>query len=118
MNNRKTGELYEKSAASFLCEKQYRILEKNYRRKTGEIDLIALDPDGRTIVFVEVKYRTSTHQGYPEEAVNMNKQQRIRRTATWYLKEKGMIGTVSCRFDVISVTNGEIRHILNAFGGF
>ena len=118
MNNRKTGELYEESAASFLLGKKYRILEKNYRRKTGEIDLIAEGPDEKTVVFVEVKYRKTLRQGYPEEAVTLIKQRKIKRTAEWYLKEKGLYGRVPCRFDVISVTNGEIRHIVNAFGAF
>lgn len=118
MNNRKKGELYEEASASFLIEKKYRILEKNYRRKTGEIDLIAMDPDRVTIVFVEVKYRTSGAKGAPEEAVGAEKQARIRRTAEWYLMEKRLYGSVRCRFDVISVTNGSIRHIINAFGSF
>ena len=117
MNNRKTGELYEEATASFLLGKKYRIIEKNYRRKTGEIDVIAEDPDRKTLVFIEVKFRKSLRLGYPEEAVNPRKQQRIRRTAEWYLKEKGLFGR-PCRFDVISIMNGEIRHIPNAFGSF
>ena len=117
MNHRKTGKLYEEAAASFLLGKKYQILEENYRRKTGEIDLIAKDPDGNVIVFIEVKSRKTLQQGYPEEAVTPEKQRRIRRTAEWYLQEKKLYG-IACRFDVISIVNGEIRHILNAFGAF
>lgn len=116
MNNRKKGSVYEDTAASFLIEKKYRILDKNYRKKTGEIDLIAEDPCG-TLVFLEVKFRSKATYGDPAEAVNFKKQARIYRTAAWYLLEKGLPETTSCRFDVICVLNGTIRHIENAFGG-
>lgn len=117
LNNRLKGSSYEDVAASFLVSKKYRILEQNYRRKTGEIDIIAEDVEKNTLVFCEVKYRYGTGRGYPEEAVTASKQARITRTAMWYLTEK-KIGPVRSRFDVISITGDEIRHIENAFGGF
>lgn len=61
----------------------YRILEKNFRDRRGEIDLIA--KDGRTLVFVEVKYRKNARNGYPEEAVDTRKQKKIRETAAYYV---------------------------------
>ena len=70
MNNRETGSRFENEAASFFIEKGYEILERNYRRKTGEIDLIVTDH--KYLVFVEVKYRKSTQKGFPEEAVDKN----------------------------------------------
>ncbi|MBO4412129.1 MAG: YraN family protein [Lachnospiraceae bacterium] len=118
MNNRVKGSVYEEAAASFLVSEKYEILERNYRRKTGEIDLIARDSKEDRIVFIEVKYRAKNRTGDPAEAVNRNKQNRIYRTAEWYLAEKRLSACTKCRFDVISVLNGEIRHIKNAFGGF
>lgn len=115
MNNRNKGTEKETLAASFLITKNYTILEKNYRRKTGEIDLICRDPKD-TIVFVEVKYRKSTRKGYPEEAVTFGKTVRIYRTAEWYLSEHHQAGK-KCRFDVVAIQGEEIRHIKNAFGG-
>lgn len=116
MNNREKGSRYEDQAASFFISLGYEILEQNYRQKTGEIDLIA--KDGKTIVFTEVKYRKNLRKGYPEEAVNYNKQKRIMRTAEWYLKEHRIQFDHPCRFDVISILDGELKHFINAFGGF
>ena len=117
MNNRNKGSAYEDTAASFLGSEGYRVLERNYLRKTGEIDLIALSPDN-VLVFVEVKYRKTGRYGEPYEAVTPAKQQRIYRTAEWYLKETGRSFSSHCRFDVISIRGEAITHIKNAFGGF
>ena len=116
LNNREKGSQYEERAAEFLIGQGLMILEKNYRRKTGEIDLIALD--GHYYVFVEVKFRLKVRKGFPEEAVNPAKQLRIYRTAEWYLKEHGLTFQTPCRFDVVSILGNDIRHIKNAFGGF
>ena len=116
MNNREKGSRYEEAAASFFIRQGYEILERNYRRKTGEIDLIA--KDGDVFVFAEVKFRKLKTHGFPEEAVNKTKQERIYRTAEWYLKEHQVTFSTPCRFDVISILDGEITHIKNAFGGF
>ena len=116
MNNREKGSRYEETAASFLIQNGYDILERNYRRKTGEIDLIARDGD--VLVFFEVKCRKLKKKGFPEEAVNDRKQERIYRTAEWYLKEHHISFEARCRFDVISILDDHISHIKNAFGGF
>lgn len=116
-NNRQKGSLYEERTASFFVENGFEILEKNYRRKTGEIDLVVRDPDG-TIAFVEVKYRKAQKQGFPEEAVTKSKQMRIRRTAEWYLCEKRLPSEAKYRFDVVSILDGDLTYIRNAFGGF
>ena len=75
-NKRAVGSRYEEETAAFLQKNGYRILEKNFRDRRGEIDLIA--KDGRTLVFVEVKYRKNVRNGYPEEAVDTRKQKKIR----------------------------------------
>ena len=116
MNKREKGSRYEDLAASFCTGKGMRVLERNYRRKTGEIDLIC--QDGPVLVFAEVKFRKGLQNGFPEEAVNYGKQQRIYRTAEWYLQEKRLPPDTPCRFDVISILGSDITHIENAFGGF
>lgn len=115
-NNREKGSRYEEAAASFFESLGYEIIERNYRRKTGEIDLIA--KDGNIFVFAEVKFRKRLNKGFPEEAVTAAKQQRIFRTAQWFLKERHLSFSVPCRFDVISILDDKITHIKNAFGGF
>ena len=117
MNNRVKGSSYEQQAASFFENMGCEILERNYRRKTGEIDLIVRDKN--VYVFVEVKYRKNLRKGYPEAAVAPEKQRRIFRTAQWYLAEHRLPAQgTACRFDVISILDGKLRHIRNAFGGF
>ncbi len=90
------------------------MLKRNYRCKSGEIDLIAADRDG-TLVFTEVKYRRTPYMGYPEEAVGLRKQETIRRAALWYLKEQRLSPDVPMRFDVIAMDSKEIRWHRDAF---
>ena len=113
MNNRRTGSEYEARAAEYLTAKGYRILEKNFRCRQGEIDLIARD--GSYLVFVEVQYRSSLAKGAPAEAVGPLKQRRIRQTAVFYLYSRGLGLDSPCRFDVVSITGNEILLIQNAF---
>ena len=75
MNRRKEGAYYENLVAEYLKTQGYEILEKNYRCRIGEIDLIA--KEGETLVFVEVKYRRNDKMGDPKEAVNRKKQKKI-----------------------------------------
>jgi len=112
MNKRSFGGQGEADARAFLLQKGIKVLEMNYRRPTGEIDIIA--KQGRTLLFIEVKRRSSLRFGRPGEAVNRQKQVHILRTAQLYLQEKGL-RDVPLRFDVIEVLPGEIRHIENAF---
>lgn len=112
-NNRKTGQIYEDKAVEYLKGRGYRILEQNFRIRTGEIDIIAME--GEIIVFVEVKYRENSGLGDPLEAVNPHKQRRISRTALYYCACHGT-GDRECRFDVIGfLGDGRMEHIRNAF---
>lgn len=113
INKRTVGSRYEEEAAAFLQEQGFQILEKNYRDRYGEIDIIARE--GRYLVFVEVKYRSSLKNGYPEEAVDYRKQAKIRHAAQYYLYEKHVGEGVPCRFDVVSIRGKEIRLIRDAF---
>ena len=116
MNKRDIGSQYELLAEQYLKEKGYEILEKNYRVRSGEIDIIARD--GRYLVFLEVKYRSSQRNGTALEAVNYHKQQVIMRTARVYLHQHRYPEGQPCRFDVIGITKDQIQHVKNAFGGF
>ncbi len=109
------GRLGEIKAKQYLISIGYKIIETNYKNKIGEIDIIAKDQD--TLVFVEVKTRMSNEFGNPLEAVNIYKQDKIRKVATVYLMKHKLLN-VSCRFDVIGIRGDhdeEITHIKNAF---
>src|SRR5438093_13037216 len=93
------GEEGERAASRFLEARGYRILERNYRTRRGEIDLIA--EDGRILVFVEVKVRLDDRFGGPAAAITRAKQARIARLAEQYLACR-RVGDRPCRFDVRS----------------
>ena len=113
LNKRKIGGRYEQAACAYLLQKDYRLLEANFRIRSGEIDLIM--DDGGTVVFVEVKYRSGISCGRGEEHVDRRKQQTIARVAEYYLLRKGLTGSY-CRFDVVSIDGrGSITHYENAF---
>jgi putative endonuclease len=91
----------EESVSAYLLEQGYRILERNFRCPLGEMDIIARD--GGTIVFVEVKTRSSRRFGTPQEAIDLRKQRRMTAIALFYLKGRGWLGEPA-RFDVAAVT--------------
>lgn len=116
MSNRSVGAEKEALAAQWLQKHGYEILDRNYHSASGEIDLIARD--GIYLVFVEVKYRSTDLAGTGAEAVGYRKQQRIYRTAQYYMKKNKISQLQPCRFDVISMDgSGRIELIQNAFGG-
>lgn len=115
MNNRAVGTKFEQEAAEFLKKNGYQILQKNFRCKIGEIDLIA--KDGDYLCFVEVKYRSGTSKGFPAEAINFNKIRRITRTAEFYLLLHKLPQNIPCRFDAVVILDKEISLIKNAFDG-
>src|SRR5437879_13307700 len=92
------GEEGERAAARFLEARGYRILERNYRTRRGEIDLIAAD--GRILVFVEVKVRLDDRFGGPAAAITRAKQARTARLAQHYLAERRG-GARPCRLEAI-----------------
>ena len=113
MNKHAVGNRYEQQAARYLEEQGYRILERNYRCRLGEIDLVARN--GAYLVFVEVKYRTDGHAGYGFESVDAKKQRRIVRAASWYLYERHIREEQPCRFDVVSFLGEDVTLIRDAF---
>lgn len=112
-NNREIGSRYEEQAAACLVNQGYVILDKNYRCRSGEIDLIARD--GSYLVFIEVKYRSHTSAGDPAEAVDRKKQKKVVNTARYYLLTHGYLEETPCRFDVAAVTDSGVRIIKDAF---
>ena len=112
MNRRTFGTEGESAARDYLISKGAKILEMNYRRPSGEIDIIA--KFRKTVLFVEVKRRSSLRFGRPCEAVDARKQAHILKTAMLYLQENGL-DDVPVRFDVIEVLPDGINHIENAF---
>lgn len=112
-NKRRTGSLYEQRAGEYLKGLGYEILQYNFRCRAGEIDIVARE--GEYLVFAEVKYRSGSGAGHPAEAVDPRKQRVISRCAAHYLSQKRLGMETPCRFDVVSVENGQMRLIRNAF---
>ncbi len=115
-DKKELGKRGEDLALRFLKKNGYRIIERNYVCKLGEIDIIAREKD--TLAFIEVKTRRSTAFGPPQLAVNSAKQMQLSRAALYFLKEK-RLGDVKARFDVVAILLGtegeEIELIKNAF---
>ncbi|MGQ9425946.1 YraN family protein [Gilvimarinus sp. F26214L] len=111
-----TGQRAEREAEAFLCAKGLRLEERNFSCKLGEIDLIMRDGD--TLVFAEVRYRTNPRFGSPAESVDYRKQQKIVRSAQYFMQRKRLVDAIPCRFDVVSITGGappQIQWIKDAF---
>ncbi len=117
LNRQRIGDRGEALALRYLAKKGYTLVERNYRTRFGEIDLIVRDKGA--LVFVEVKLRRGTDFGDPLEAVTPRKQARIRRVAELYLAEKGAGFDEEVRFDVVGILLGvgkpKVRHVEDAF---
>jgi len=116
MQKKELGKKGEELALRFLKKKGYRIIEKNYVCKMGEMDIIGKEKD--TLVFIEVKTRTSTEFGPPQLAVHSSKQRQLSKVALNYLNEK-RLNDVKARFDVVAIVleqnREEIDLIRDAF---
>ncbi len=116
MKTQTSGKLGEDAACHYLKKKRYQILERNYRKRFGEIDIVA-KKDNR-IAFVEVKARSASDYGIPCEAVTYSKQQKIIKTAQAYISEQNLDAEFA--FDIIEVMleKGKVlsvHHIEDAF---
>jgi putative endonuclease len=109
------GRKGEDLAASYLCNLGWEILERNYRTRLGEIDLVCRDRD--SIVFVEVKTRTETDFARPDQSVTQRKQAKLRRLVEDYLVQHRQ-ESADVRFDVLGVTlsgrRPQFDHIIGA----
>jgi putative endonuclease len=110
------GRAGEDAAADFLARNGMKIVERNFRCPSGEIDIIARD--GKTIVFVEVRSTGGTKFGHAEESLIARKRRRVVNAALWYLK-KSAREHASARIDVVAIRwnegKPEINWIVNAF---
>ncbi len=105
-----TGSLGEDAAVIYLKNKQFIILDRNYRIRNAEIDIIAKDKD--TIAFIEVKTRKSLMRGLPAEAVNYTKQKKIIFAALYYIRENNL-DNMRLRFDVVEVYEKDTAYKFN-----
>lgn len=106
-----TGVRGEKLAEDFLIQKGFKLVERNFTSRFGEIDLIMNDEN--VIVFVEVKYRNSYKYGQARDAVNFQKMRKIAKTAEYFIIKNSIKALF--RFDVVSIDTSKIEHIKNAF---
>ncbi len=102
----------EERACEYLRSLGYLIVARNWRWPGGEVDIVARDRD--TLVFVEVKARSTARFGHPAEAVDQRKQRRLIAAARAFLGRD--LGKVPVRFDVVAILGDEIRHLRGAFG--
>lgn len=101
----RVGNAAERHAESYLVAQGFEILERNFRCKVGEIDLIMKDQSD--LVFVEVRYRRSDHYGDPAESIDGFKQRKLRLAAETWLQQHEEVVFRGCRFDVVSVSGSE-----------
>jgi putative endonuclease len=102
----------ETIAAMYLCLKGYKILERRYKTKMGEIDIIARKK--RTLAIIEVKYRPTPEQGL--EAVSASARRRIERAALQYVAARPLYADLDLRFDVLAVSGAfSVQHLDNAW---
>ncbi len=106
------GRRGERTAARFLLKHGFDILARRYQGRSGELDIIAFENE--TLVFLEVKTRSSKDYGEPWEFVDWQKQQILRRTAEQFIADHNL-GQYSYRFDIVSVIGDEVLLYRNAF---
>ena len=112
-----TGRRGEDLAHRYLRAKGYTIVARNWRPPTGpgELDIVAWQ--GRTLVFIEVKTRTSAEWNAPERDVDGEKTRALQRAArSWLSREKSGIPNDHYRFDIVAITGERIEHLMDAFG--
>jgi putative endonuclease len=104
------GQNAERQAEAFLRKKGLKLVDRNFKKPFGEIDLIM--QDGNTLVFIEVRSRSTGNLASPEETIDRNKQRRIIKVAKSYLQNYPL---TPCRFDVVGIVGQDIYWIPNAF---
>lgn len=113
MNTHQLGMEKEDLAASYLEKQGMQIVERNFRRKQGEIDIIGYHE--KYLVFAEVKFRRGTEKGTAEAAVTYQKQKQICKVADYYRMLHKLGQNTMVRYDVVAIQGEEIHWIQNAF---
>ena len=106
------GDAAEERAVSFLKARGYAIVERNFRGKVGELDIVA--KDGDTIVFVEVRSRSGSRFGEPQESITAAKRRKIVKAAQLYAQARGL--DCPMRIDVLAESPSGFEHFEDAFG--
>lgn len=104
----------EQYAEKYLIQHGLVLIERNFRLKIGEIDLIMQDKD--YLVFVEVRYRKNNHFGGAVASIDARKRKKIVNTAKYYLAWHQKYDKIPCRFDVVAIEGTQTTWIKNAFG--
>jgi putative endonuclease len=112
-NSSLRGREGEEQAAQAVKAAGMEIIARNIRSKYGEIDIVALE--GETIVFIEVKAWTSYNLEDLQYSVDIRKQQKIIKTAKYFLSENRKYNKMTVRFDIIFIKNNSITHLASAF---
>lgn len=113
-SSKEVGNDYEQLAAEYLVKNGYKIIKRNYRLRSGEIDIIARKED--IISFIEVKYRKNSDYGNGLDAVTIEKQKKISKAALHFIAYNNISEKITFSFDVIDIEGeGYINHIKNAF---
>ncbi|OPY73048.1 MAG: hypothetical protein A4E62_00662 [Syntrophorhabdus sp. PtaU1.Bin002] len=112
LSKREEGQEGEERAVRILKKEGYRIIERNYRTRFGEIDIIAEEKD--YLVFVEVKKRNTPAFGDPFHAIDARKRQHMIKSALFYLKNHNCFDR-RVRFDVVGVDGDGVKIIRHAF---
>lgn len=123
INRRELGNNIETRCCEFLNQNGIKILERNFRNKTGEIDIIGFgDPykkgalaNNGYLIFFEVKYRKNQTSGYAESAVDLKKQKIICAVSDYYRMIKGVNDNMPIRYDVLAINDTDISWHKNAF---
>lgn len=111
-NNKSKGILGEQLAEAYFIKNGFKILEKNYRYKRSEIDLIV--GNDKLLIFIEVKFRSNNTYGNPEDFVSPNQQVKIIEAADEYIHQINWQGNI--QFDIIAINvQEEIEHFEDAF---
>ena len=113
LNKRETGSKYESMVCEYLTDRGYRILDRNFISRYGEIDIIAANEG--YICFIEVKFRKDRGSGLPEEAISTAKIRKICKTSAYFMYLHPQYSGLQIRFDVASVLSDEINYYENAF---
>lgn len=113
MNKRRAGAEKETQAAEYLSAQGMRIVERNFRNRQGEIDIIGYH--GKYLVFVEVKYRRSNDKGSALAAVTRQKQMQICKVADYYRYQHKLGDNTNVRYDVVAIQGEELVWVQNAF---
>ena len=114
LNTREIGNKYEDKSVKILVKEAYKILERNYQNRFGEIDIIA--EKNKELVFIEVKYRKTNKFGYGYEAVDRRKIMKILKLANYYIQSK-KYQNYKIRFDCMSYLGDELDWIKDIVWG-